>query len=159
MQKDLALLGLRIVLGSIFIVHACDKFGWHSLWTLWEVDEITAYSALSLAPFVGLVGEIFTFLDTSQSFWLAVTAASIELISGWCLVLGVFTRLAGLLLTLMMAVAVYFHFPYGFYGNEGGYEWAMLCLAGSQSITLMGAGQLSLHALLQAVTTRHSSSV
>lgn len=159
MQKDLALLGLRIALGSIFIVHACDKFGWHSLWTLWEVDEITTYSALSLAPFVQLVGEIFTFLNPTQSFWLATSAAGIELVAGWCLVLGIFNRLAGLLLSLIMIVAVYFHFPYGFYGNEGGYEWAMLCLAGSQSIMLLGAGRISLHALLLAISTQQSSSV
>lgn len=31
MQMDLALLGLRLTLGSIFIVHACDKFGLESI--------------------------------------------------------------------------------------------------------------------------------
>ncbi len=156
MQKDLALAGLRAILGSIFVVHACDKLGIHSLSALWEVDNLTNHSILSLSPFSELVHSIFSFTTPLQAFWLAAIAACGELIAGWLLILGVFNRLAGFFLSIMMAVAVYFHFPYGFYGDEGGYEWAMLCLAGSQAIMFMGAGRFSLYELYLAISTERS---
>ena len=160
MQMDLALLGLRLTLGSIFIVHACDK-----IWLgkvsgfLWELDNWTVYFTQAIFPFAEIVNSLFPFLNSEQAFWLALITASIELIAGWFLVLGIANRIAGLLLTLMMGVAIYFHFPQGFYGSDGGYEWAMLCLGGSQVIMLLGEGSFSLSALYRAVSTEQTRSI
>ena len=159
MQMDLALLGLRLTLGSIFIIHACDKFGLESIWLLWELDNWSVYFTQAITPFAEIVNSLLPFLNSEQAFWLALITASIELIAGWCLVLGLVSRIAGLFLTLIMGVAIYFHFPQGFYGSDGGYEWAMLCLGGSQAIMLLGEGNFSLSALVRAVSTEQSRSI
>lgn len=140
-------------------MHACDKFGLESIWLLWELDNWPTYFSQAIIPFAAIVGDLFPFLDTAQTFWLALITASIELIAGWCLVLGLASRIAGLLLTLIMGVAIYFHFPQGFYGSDGGYEWAMLCLGGSQAIMLLGEGNFSLSALVRAVSTEQTRSI
>lgn len=159
MQKDLALFGLRTTLAAIFIVHACDKLGWHSLATLWEVDNLTLYSKMALMSFTELTHSLFPSLTYTQAYWLAAIAACGELIAGWCLLLGLFCRLAGLFLVCMMAVAIYHHFPFGFDAIDGGYQWAMLCLGGSQAIMLLGSGRLSIQGLLQAITTEQIRAV
>ena len=43
-----------------------------------------------------------------------------------------------------------------FYANNGGYEWAMLCLGASQVMVFMGAGRFSISGIFRAVTTAES---
>lgn len=156
MQKDLALLSLRLTLGSIFIVHACDKIGLDSFWMLWEIKDFSTHLSIAIQAFAELVSNLFSFLSPKQAYWLASATVGIELMGGWCLVMGVAGRLAGLLLSLMMCGAIYYHLPNGFYANEGGYQWAMLCLGASLSVMLQGVGNLSLAGLLRAISAGQS---
>lgn len=157
MGTDLALVGLRVCLGSIFIVHGADKLGWDS-GVFWREDNLLDYTLIQLQGFTQLVAGLFGFLSEDQIRYLALSAALIELIAGWALALGFFTRHAALLLSGLMIVAIYFHLPQGFYARDGGFEWAMLCLAGSQVMVFMGAGRFSVSGIFRAVTTAESQS-
>lgn len=152
-QKDLALFGLRVTLGSIFITHACDKLGWYNLSVFWETDNLLIHTQNSLGTFSGIIHEIFPMLTHNQSHQLASFSALAELIAGFAIFLGIFSRLAAFYLCSMMCFAIYYHFPNGFYGSENGYEWAMLCLGGSQAILFMGEGRFSIYNLYLVTTT------
>ncbi len=155
MGTDLALLGLRVCLGTIFVVHGADKLGW-DMGVFWREDNLMDYSFFHLQSFVGVVAGLFEFLSIEQARTLSMIAALTEFMAGWAIILGVITRVAALLLCILMTVAVYYHLPLGFYANNGGYEWAMLCLGASQVMVFMGAGRFSISGIFRAVTTAES---
>lgn len=155
MGTDLALVGLRVCLGSIFIMHGADKLGW-DIGIFWREDNVMEYTFIQLQGFMQLVAGLLGFLSEDQVRYLSLFAALTELVAGWALALGLFTRLAALLLSGLMIVAIYFHLPQGFYAREGGFEWAMLCLAGSQVMVFMGAGMFSVSGIFRAVATAES---
>lgn len=155
MGGDLALVGLRVCLGTIFIVHGADKLGW-DIGVFLREDHLLEYTVQNLESFTRVVAELFSFLTPEQAQTLALTAAVVELFAGWAVLLGILIRPAALLLCGLMAVAIYFHWPNGFYASNGGYEWAMLCLAGSQVMVFMGPGRFSLSGITRAVTTAES---
>ncbi len=155
MRQDLTLVFLRVCLGAIFIYHARMKLGWMEFSILWETDNLIHYTYTQLGPFIQLVSQTLSFLSPSQAEFMAIMAALVEYFAGWAILLGFLTRTAALLLCILMTVAIYFHLPYGFNGAQGGFEWAMLCLAGSQSL-LGGAGRFSIEGLISAITTAES---
>lgn len=155
MRRDLSLLFLRVCLGAIFIYHARMKLGWTDFSVFWNHDGILDYTYTQLGPFIQLVVQKLDFLSSELAETLAITAALVEYFGGWALLAGFFCRTAALLLCGMMVVAIYFHLPYGFDGAQGGFEWAMLCLAGCQML-LMGPGRFSAEQLFSAITTAES---
>lgn len=155
MRRDLTLVFLRVCLGAIFIYHARMKLGWTEFSILWETDNLISYTYTQLGPFIQLVTQTLDFLTPSQAEFMAISAALIEYCAGWGIFLGFMTRISAALLCCLMIVAIYFHLPYGFNGAQGGFEWAMLCLAGSQAL-LTGAGRYSIEGLISATTTAES---
>lgn len=114
---------LRLIVGSIFIVHGAQK-----LFTigLGNIGGMMAQSGIPMGEVVGpLVGLT-------------------EFFGGIALVLGLFTRLSALGLALVMAGAVFLvHFPAGFF-NPRGFEFPLALLGATIAIALMGPGNISM---------------
>jgi len=104
-------------------------------------------SEAGTAPLAGMLKEK---LGMPQPELMAAVAKWTELVGGAMLALGLLSRLAALVVTINMIVAVYVHavvnsdpFFRG-HGSEGGsWELAALYLAGAFCILTCGAGKLS----------------
>ena len=123
-----ASLVLRLCLGAIFIGHGMQKaFG------LFGGPGISGF-----AKFLQSLG------FTPVGLW-AYIAAYIELLSGICLVLGLFTRTASWLLIALMLVATYkVHLSKGLFLANGGFEYNLLIIGSCIVLVLLGAGKYSL---------------
>lgn len=129
MASDLGLLVARILLGAIFAAHGYQK----------------------LVTF-GLAGatESFRGMGVPAPEIAAPVVAFVELIGGIALILGAFTAIAGLLLAIdMLAAALIAHIPQGLFIDAGGWELVGALGAGALAIAVVGAGRLSLDALLR----------
>jgi putative oxidoreductase len=118
--KPLALLLLRLALGAIFIFHGYPKLFGHTHQA--EQDFIR----------VGLPG------------YSAYIAGVVEFFGGCMLVAGLFARVAGLLLTVEMALGLWkfqriFSDPLAI----GGYQLPLALAAGAFALATLGAGIIS----------------
>ncbi|WP_194762376.1 DoxX family protein [Microbacterium sp. UFMG61] len=121
---SLGLLVLRIVVGAVFAAHGAQK-----------IFEYTI---------PGTIGS-FAGMGVPMPEIAAPFVAFVELIGGILLVLGLFTRLAGILLAIDMIVAlVLVHLSAGLWVGEGGYEFVAVLGAGALALALTGAGRFSL---------------
>jgi uncharacterized membrane protein YphA (DoxX/SURF4 family) len=107
---------LRVVVGVVFIAH-----GWQKLQM---IDGIIGFfGKLGFAPF------------------LAYVVAWTELLAGLGMLLGVFTRIAGYLIAIIMAIAMFsVKFKIGFLG---GYELDLTLLVAALALAWNGPGKLS----------------
>lgn len=113
------LLALRIVVGLVFVMHGGQK--------------LFVKGLPGIAGFLGQVG------IHPAAFWAAVLTFA-ELMGGLALILGAFTRLAALALTVTMIVAITAVLaPKGFF--LPGYEFAMTLLGGCVALLLTGPGR------------------
>jgi uncharacterized membrane protein YphA (DoxX/SURF4 family) len=114
---DAGLLLLRIAVGIVFIAHGWSKF--------MNLEGATAFFAsLGLAS-------LFVYL-----------VAAVELVGGLAVLLGLFTDVAGILLTIVMAFAITLvKFSKGLLG---GYELDLVLLLAALGIAFMGAGKYAL---------------
>ena len=122
-RYDLALLIVRIVVGLVFFMHGWQKFF-----------------------MIGIegVGGFFGSLGIPAAGLMAVLIALLELLGGLALILGIGTRIAGILLAANMFVAfLLVHRANGFFVSDGGYELVLLLFAGAVALALSGAGSLS----------------
>src|SRR5919204_660776 len=103
---------LRAVLGLILIPHGCQKlFGW--------------FGGMGYKP---------------GWFWVLVVALT-ELVGGLCLVLGLFTRVAALLVVIFMLNAVWFTSAKGFFWTQQGSEYSILILFVALVFLIRGGGE------------------
>lgn len=118
---------LRIVLGLILIPHGCQKaFGW--------------FGGLGFARF----SQIFETLGYKPgAFWVSVIIL-VEIGGGICLVLGLFTRAAALLVALFMVNAIWVTSAKGFFWTAGGFEYSLLILAAALVFAIRGGGNCAL---------------
>lgn len=121
--RALLLLACRTVLGVVFIAHGWSKFTDPTIqatikqFTAWKIPfpEITA-------PLVG----------------------ALEVLGGACLVLGAYTWVVCVLLSLEMAGAIWFiHRHNGLLVGQGGWEYCASLIAGLISLSIASAGQFS----------------
>jgi putative oxidoreductase len=118
--KPMALLLLRWALGVIFVYH-----GWPKLFGKTEAF---------MASFEGM----------GLPAWTVYVAGIIELFGGGLLVAGFYTRLAALMLTLHMCVAMWkFNLAEGVLALRE-YEFPLSLLAGAFALAATGAGAISL---------------
>jgi uncharacterized membrane protein YphA (DoxX/SURF4 family) len=126
-KNDLALLIVRVLIGVVFLMHGIQKFQI-------GIDGIADY-------FGNTVG-----IPAPQFF--AWVVALTETVGGAALILGIFSRLAGLLLSVVMVVAmVMVKIKVGLIApmaQGAGMELDLALLAGLRSIVLQGAGVYSL---------------
>jgi putative oxidoreductase len=119
---------LRIVVGTIFLVH-----GW---------QKIYAMGFHGVAGFFGNIGIPMPLVS-------ATVVTLVEFLGGIALIAGLATRWASLLLAMDMLGAIYFvHWKNGFYMSHGGYEYALTLLAACLALALNGAGALGIDSLL-----------
>lgn len=123
--KPLALLVLRLGLGLIFIHHGYPKLFGHS-------HEMT--QGFERMGFPG---------------YFVWVAGALEFFGGTLLILGLFTRLAGLALAVEMAVAIWrVHLPQGGPLGVQNYQLPLACGIGAFALAAVGAGLLSLDAAI-----------
>lgn len=127
--KDIALLVARIILGVILIAHGWEKF---------------ANLAVTQEGFIGMGVPL-----ASAS---AVIAGAIEFIGGILLIIGLGTRIVGVIVFLeMLAAAVLVHLPYGVMVANNGWELVGALGAGALILGGVGAGT---YAIDQIIATR-----
>jgi putative oxidoreductase len=117
---------LRVVVGLTFFLH-----GWQKLF-----DQS-----------IGGVGQFFTMLGIPAPGVAAVLVTFIELLGGSALIVGLFTRVAGLLLTLdMLGAILFFHHNNGFFvaGERPGVELVLVLGAAALCLATTGPGMLAL---------------
>ena len=119
---------LRIVVGIVFVMHGQQR--------LFEMG-------------VGGVGGFFASLGVPAPQLAAVVVSLLETVGGIALILGILTRLFGLLLTGDMLVALLLvHRHNGFFAGNGGVELVLLLAAAALALT--GPGAMALDNVLQS---------
>jgi len=121
---------LRVVIGIVFLVHGAQKlFGF---------------------GFDGVAGG-FERLGIPLPLFFAVVVTLVEFLGGAALILGLFTRLVSIPLVVDMLVAtVLVHLPNGFFSMNGGYEYTLVLIAATVTLTLAGSGEAALDKVLAA---------
>jgi len=130
-----ALTILRVVVGFIFAAHGWQKYNEFTIaGTQASFAQMGVPAPEIAAPFV----------------------ATLELVGGIALILGVLTRVFAALLTLeMLGALVLVHAPRGVFVSEGGYELVLVLAAASLAIALAGPGRISVdHALFARRNSR-----
>ena len=116
-NHDLGMLLLRLAVGIVFVAHGWAKFA-------------------DMASTIGFFGQL------GMPAILAYVVAAVELLGGLALVVGIYTDLAALLLTIVMAVAlVYVKMVTLKMGLLGGYEFDLVLLAATLTIMFIGPGK------------------
>lgn len=120
---DYPYLALRVIVGLLFMLHGAQKYG-----LMGDGTTIAKFAGLFHLPLA-----------------LAYAAATIELVGGACILLGLFTRSAAFLGSIVMITALAIvHFPNGInpLANQG--ELPLLFLASFLVIMVNGARAWSL---------------
>lgn len=119
---------IRVVVGIAFFMHGQQK--------LFEMG-------------IGGVTGFFGSLGIPAPGLFAVIVSLVETVGGLALILGILTRIAGLLLTIDMLVAMLvFHAPNGFFVGSNGIELVLVLGACALGLALTGPGALALDHLL-----------
>ena len=110
--------GIRAALGVTFLVHSIKKFD--PSWQGWLVD-------------VGVPPE------------LQIPIALAEFIGGILLIVGVLTRITGVIFSIILLGAI-FHIRgiEEFFISKGGFEWDLIMLAVALTIIAAGPGKISI---------------
>src|SRR5262249_16177034 len=114
---------LRLVLGAIMIGHGYPKV------------------------FGGLAHHVQSVSGLGLPGWLAYFSAAAEFLGGIAVILGLFTRVAALAITINMALAIgQVHWKNGLLGN-GGYQFQLALAAMAFALIFYGAGPIALDAI------------
>lgn len=125
-STSLGLLLLRLVLGAVFIAHGMQK--------VW-INGIPATQ------------EGFAGMGVPAPEVMAIIVAALEIGGGALLVLGLGTRIVGVLLAANMVVAmVLVHLAAGFFATDGGYEFVLTLAGGALALALTGPGRFAIDA-------------
>lgn len=118
----------RIVLGIILIAHGWDKF------------QITGLE--------GIAG-FFDSIGIPAAAAAAPAVAFVEIVGGILIILGTFTRVTGIVITLLMlGAAIFAHLAQGIFVANGGWELVGAIGAGTLLLAGLGAGRYSVDAFL-----------
>jgi putative oxidoreductase len=121
--QPLALLVLRLVLGSIMIAHGYPKM------------------------FGGLQHHVHMVSNLGLPGWLAYVSALAEFGGGILLLIGLFTRCAAFAILIDLFVAIWkVHWKNGLTG-QGGYEFPLALSAIAFALIFFGAGQIAMDAV------------
>ncbi len=119
---------LRIVAGFLFAAHGWQKF-----------NEFTIAGTQAA----------FAQMGVPAANLAAPVIATLELVGGVALILGVLTRVFAALLAVNMLGALFLvHAPAGIYAATGGYELVLILAAAALALTLVGAGKVSVDKVL-----------
>ncbi|MEQ4519096.1 DoxX family protein [Pseudarthrobacter sp. B907] len=114
---------LRIVTGFLFAAHGWQKFNEFTI-----AGTQAAFAQMGV-PAANLVAPVI---------------ATLELVGGVALILGVLTRVFAVLLAVDMLGALFLvHAPAGIFAAAGGYELVLILAAAALAVALVGAGKVS----------------
>lgn len=114
---------LRIVTGFLFAAHGWQKFNEFSI-----AGTQAAFAQMGV-PAANLVAPV---------------VATLELVGGIALILGVLARVFAALLAVNMLGALFLvHAPAGIFAATGGYELVLILAAAALAVALVGAGKVS----------------
>lgn len=114
---DVAHLGLRLVLGTAFIVHGFEKFS----------PEFAGYM-----PSFGI------------PLQMQIPLALAEVVPGILLILGVLSRISSSLLSVVMLGAIFVVLHASSFTGQMGYEYPLVLLAVNLVVIVIGPGRISL---------------
>src|SRR6202042_1023502 len=123
--KPLALLLLRLGLGIIFVFHGYPKLFTHTR------ETMQGFAHMGFPAYFAYIAGVFEFFG------------------GLLLIVGLFTRIAGLLLAIEMAIAIWrVHLPQGPILDVHNYELPLALFVGAFTLAAVGAGLISMDHLL-----------
>ena len=123
--RNLSLFFVRLGVGLVFLVHGVGK--------LLNIGP----TAMGISGFTGFL----TSLGVPAPSVAAVIVALVETAGGLLILLGLWTRVAALLLAVNMLVAILLvHIGKGFSVAAGGYEFALVLLLSCVALMLGGSG-------------------
>src|SRR5689334_14638604 len=130
--SDLAILILRIVLGTLFILHGGQKlFGW--------LD----------GPGIKGMTAMMANLKVAHPVPLALMAGLSEFVGGLLVLFGLFTQFgAAILIGVMITAIATVHGKNGLFNTKGGYEFNLSLATIGLALILTGAGAFSLDSLI-----------
>lgn len=116
---------LRVTIGMAFFLHGAQKvFGWFGGSGL---DKWSEYLATK-----------------NYSKFTAISAAYIEMIAGFLLIVGAFTKVSAIsMIVFMMFAVVIAHWEKGYFSQKGGYEYQLLLIVSCIIVLLLGGGEYS----------------
>lgn len=129
-------LALRLPIGITFMAHGAQKlFGWFGGYGLEGTGQWMA--SIGLTP----------------GYLMALMAGSSEFFGGLLLIIGLLIRptSAVLAFTMLMAI-VTVHLDNGLFMSNNGYEFGLALLAAIISLTISGAGKLSIDSMIARKT-------
>ena len=128
-----------------------------------QINAAIAILRVVVFLIVAIIAAVFGFAGVAGAFGqMGIPAANImgpfvalvELLGGIALVIGLLTRLASLGLAFNMLVAILVvHLKNGFF-MPNGYEFALTLMAAAATLTLTGAGEYSIDAIIGRRTNR-----
>ena len=119
---------LRVVAGFLFAAHGWQKF-----------SEFTIPGTQAA----------FTQMGVPAAQVAAPVVATLELVGGIALILGVLTRVFAALLAVDMLGALFLvHASAGVFAATGGYELVLILAAAALAVALVGAGKVSVDKVL-----------
>ena len=126
---DIALLLVRIVVGSTFVMHGSQKvFG--------------LFGGSGLSGFTGWLKTV------GVPVWLSTIAAYVELLGGISVLLGILPELGALGVICVMIGAIYFvHGTKGYFGQNNGFEYPLNLILLCVAIILGGADKFRIWSL------------
>lgn len=123
-KADLAMTIIRVIVGIAFFAH-----GWQKVFTF---------------GFAG-TGGFFESVGIPAAGFFAIVVSLLELLGGLALILGIGTRIVGLLLAIDMFTALLVvHLPNGFFVSENGYELVLVLGMAALAFAITGASTVSL---------------
>ena len=122
---DIVNMGLRVVIGVIFIVHGFGKFG---------------------NP--GFGGWISSMGIPAE---MQIPIALAEFIPGILLIIGVLTRISASLISIVMLGAIFLVKGGTSLTGDGGYEFDLILLAASLIVIVSGPGRVSISHLIKRI--------
>jgi putative oxidoreductase len=122
---------LRVTMGLILMPHGCQKlFGW--------------FGGAGFEKFTGFFDKMGWY---PPAFWVAVVALT-ELVGGFMLAVGFFTRFAAAAIAIFMLNAIWSTSAKGFFWAQGGLEYSLLIFVVALVFLTKGGGRYSVdHAL------------
>ncbi|RUQ21951.1 DoxX family protein [Kocuria sp. HSID16901] len=124
LSAPLGLLLLRVGLGVVFLMHGLQKIN------EWTIDGTASN---------------FQQMGIPSPEIAATMAAYAELAGGIALIVGLLSRIAGLVLAVDMFGAIYFaHGSHGFFSSGGGYEFPLVLALASLAVFLLGPGRFAI---------------